>query len=187
VLPRGGTLALKDLLTHMPNEIPPVLIVQHIPPGFSKSFADRLNELCPFEVKEAENGDQILPNRVLIAPGGLQMTAKRLKSHSVIRITDSESANRHKPSVDTLFESIASEFGSKSIGIILTGMGKDGALGLLRMREAGSFTMAQDEESSVVFGMPKEAIRIGAAQKTVSLLEMPFQIGRAIAKRFTAA
>ncbi|OFZ22537.1 MAG: hypothetical protein A2X94_02660 [Bdellovibrionales bacterium GWB1_55_8] len=166
----GGTEALRLFLSKLPPGIPPIVIVQHIPPVFSKAFANRLASTCPFEVKEAEDGDLIRPDRVLIAPGGLQMAVQK---GSRVRIWDGDPVNRHKPSVDVLFKSVAEIAGSKSIGIIMTGMGRDGAAGLLEMKQSGSRTIAQDEASSVVFGMPKEAIRLGAAQEVMPLDRIP--------------
>ncbi|MES2855952.1 MAG: chemotaxis-specific protein-glutamate methyltransferase CheB [Bdellovibrionota bacterium] len=160
----GGTEALKDILSELPAAIPPIVIVQHIPANFSKALADRLNAICPFEVKEAEDGDVVMAGRVLIAPGGMQMDLVRSGGDLKVRILDTEPVNRHKPSVDVLFDSVAKEFGPSAIGVILTGMGNDGAKGLLKMRNVGSQTIAQDEESCVVFGMPREAIALGAAQ-----------------------
>lgn len=158
----GGTQALQDILLSMPKEIPPVLITQHIPPVFSKALADRLNSLCPFEVKEGEDGDDVVPNRVIIAPGGHHM---RLASGGrKIIIEDDEPINRFRPSVDALFFSVVKNAKVPVTAAILTGMGKDGAQGMLQLRKAGAQTIAQDEATSVVFGMPKEAIEIGAAQ-----------------------
>ncbi len=158
----GGTQALQDILLSMPKEIPPVLITQHIPPVFSKALADRLNSLCPFEVKEGEDGDDVIPNRVIIAPGGHHM---RLASGGrKIIIENDEPINRFRPSVDALFFSVVKNAKVPVTAAILTGMGKDGAQGMLQLRKAGAQTIAQDEATSVVFGMPKEAIEIGAAQ-----------------------
>ena len=169
----GGTEALRRFFLKLPAQIPPILVVQHIPPVFSKAFANRLAELCPFEVMEAADGDEVIPNRVLIAPGGLQMALEPDRQAGYkVRLFDGEPVNRHKPSVDVLFRSVAAEIGKKSIGIIMTGMGRDGAAGLLEMRQAGASTIAQDEATSVVFGMPKEAIRIGAAEAVKPLDEI---------------
>lgn len=173
----GGTEALKVVLMGFPDEIPPTVIVQHIPPVFSKAFADRLNEMCPFEVKEAEDGDEVCPSRVLIAPGGKQMKIHPQRTgHYVVRITDDAPVNRHKPSVDYLFHSVAEHIGKNCVGVILTGMGADGAKGLLELRQKGARTLAQDEASSVVYGMPKSAFEIGAAEKVVSLDHMSGEI-----------
>lgn len=160
----GGTEALRTVLTELPANIPPILIVQHIPPVFSKAFADRMNSLCRFEVKEAEDGDEVRPNRALIAPGGLQMRIVRDGFNYRIALEDTPPVNRHKPSVDVLFHSVAQEVGGIAIGAILTGMGSDGARGLLEMRNKGSRTIAQDEETCVVYGMPREAALLGGAE-----------------------
>lgn len=165
----GGTEALRAVLTRMPDQIPPIAIVQHIPPVFSGAFARRLNELCPFEVKEAEDGDLLAPNRVLIAPGGLQMRIVGTKPPYRVRITDEPAINRHKPSVDALFDSVAAVAGAHAVGVLMTGMGADGARGLMKMRQAGARTLAQSEQSCVVFGMPKEAIKLGAAEYVCDL------------------
>ena len=160
----GGTQALTTVLTQLPEQIPPILIVQHIPPVFSEAFAQRLNTLCPFEVREAVDGDVVLPNRVLISPGGKQMSLEVRGADFVVKVDDRPPVNRHKPSVDVLFESVALNAGKRSIGVILTGMGADGAKGLLKMKNARSRTIAQDEATSIVFGMPREAIKIGAVE-----------------------
>lgn len=158
----GGTEAIKEVLLKLPENIPPILIVQHIPPVFSTAFAKRLNELCPFEVIEGRDGDEVKPGRVIVAPGGMQMEVVKRGGRYYTHVFDGERVNRHKPSVDVLFRSVAQVLGSKATGIILTGMGADGAEGLLRMKKAGSFTIAQDESSSVVYGMPKMAKEMGA-------------------------
>ncbi len=173
----GGTEALKNVLCRLPAEIPPILIVQHIPATFSKPFALRLNDLCPFAVKEADDGDEVMRSRVLIAPGGKQMKLKREASGKlVVCITDDPPVNRHKPSVDYLFHSVASVIGARVVGVILTGMGNDGAAGLLHMKNAGAKTLAQDEESCVVYGMPKVANELGGVMKVCSLEQMPTAI-----------
>jgi two-component system chemotaxis response regulator CheB len=169
----GGTVALTQLLTALPNEIPPIVIVQHIPAGFSRAFAERVNTLCAFEVKEAEDGDELCSNRVLIAPGGRQMQIEHRGGRLRVKISDGEPVNRHKPSVDYLFNSIAEESPGQALGIILTGMGDDGARGLLAIRRTQSYTIAQDEASSVVYGMPKEAVRLGAVARSASLDQIP--------------
>lgn len=172
----GGTEALKSVLCSLPEKIPPTVIVQHIPPVFSKAFADRMNQLCAFEVKEAEDGDELRPSRVLIAPGGKQMKVEAFAKGYRVKITDDAPVNRHKPSVDYLFDSVASVIGKRSIGVILTGMGNDGAKGLLAMREKGALTVAQDESTSVVYGMPRVAFEIGAAEVVSPLNEVPKHI-----------
>lgn len=168
----GGTEALRRVLLALPKDIPPIVIVQHIPPVFSKAFADRMNSLCPFEVKEAESGDQVLSNRVLVAPGGTQMKVVKRGAGLFVEITDDPPMNRHKPSVDYLFNSIAQLKGSQTIGVILTGMGADGAKGLLSLKEKGARTLSQDEASCVVYGMPRVAWEIGASEVQVSLDKM---------------
>jgi two-component system chemotaxis response regulator CheB len=168
----GGTQALTQVMTSLPTKIPPTLIVQHIPPVFSKSFADSLNNLCPFTVKEAEDGEIVKTNCVYIAPGGLQMGVRQLDSKLYISLSDSEPVNRFKPSVDYLFNNIATLKGFQVIAGILTGMGKDGAAGLLRLKQLRAQTFAQDEASSAVFGMPRAAIELGAADKVVAIDEV---------------
>ncbi len=160
----GGTEAIRDILTAMPNHIPPMLIVQHIPAVFSLAFAKRMNDLCPFEVKEAEDGDEVKVNRVLIAPGGTQMKMIHKNGKTYVEINDDEPVNRFKPSVDYMFFTVAKSLYTHTVAVILTGMGKDGAKGMLELRNLGVRTVAQDEATSVVFGMPKEAINIGGAE-----------------------
>ncbi|MBC7429912.1 MAG: chemotaxis-specific protein-glutamate methyltransferase CheB [Bacteriovorax sp.] len=160
----GGTEAIRDILTALPDQIPPMLIVQHIPAVFSLAFAKRMNDLCPFEVKEAEDGDELKINRVLIAPGGSQMKMIHKAGKTYVEINDDEPVNRFKPSVDYMFLTVAKSLYTHTVAVILTGMGKDGAKGMLELRNLGVRTIAQDEETSVVFGMPKEAINIGAAE-----------------------
>lgn len=174
----GGTNALKDILTKMPREIPPILIVQHIPAVFSKAFADRMNTLCPFIVKEAENGELIEKNKVLVAPGGKQMSIERSGQELRVKITDDPPLNRFKPSVDFLFNSVEPIVARRhTVGVILTGMGKDGAEGLLKLKKAGALTIAQNEESCVVFGMPREAIKIGAAHAIEDKNDIAAKVG----------
>jgi len=172
----GGTEALRSLLTQLPPSIPPILVVQHIPSVFSLAFARRLAGICPFEVKEAEDGDLIQRDRVLIAPGGLQMEVVSKSRQFHVSVKDSPAVNRHKPSVDVLFNSVAHLVRGQALGVILTGMGADGAEGLLKMRRAGAQTIAQSERSCVVFGMPKEAIQKGAAEAVVDLEMIPKQL-----------
>lgn len=168
----GGTEAIRDILTALPDQIPPMLIVQHIPAVFSAAFAKRMNDLCPFEVKEAEDGDAVISNRVLIAPGGKQMKMVYKNGKASVEINDDAPVNRFKPSVDYLFFSVAQNLYTHTVGVILTGMGKDGAKGMLELRNNGVRTIAQDEYSSVVFGMPKEAIAIGGAEFVEPLNEI---------------
>ncbi len=169
----GGTEALRELLTRLPAKIPPIVIVQHIPPVFSQAFAERLNSLCPFEVIEGRDGDEVRAGRVIIAPGGFQMHLVKNGAGFKVVVTDSAPVNRHKPSVDVMFNSVAAVVGRSAVGVILTGMGADGAKGMLKMKEAGCHTIAQDEASCVVFGMPREAIKLGAAAEVRALLEIP--------------
>ncbi len=165
----GGTEALKELLSSLPENIPPILIVQHMPAAFTKSFADRLNELCSFQVKEAEQSEVIRNGCVYIAPGGQQMAVSQKGSIYKIQLSDEAPENRFKPSVDFLFRSFAKVQEVKKSAALLTGMGSDGARELLTLRNSGAFTIAQDESTSVVFGMPKSAIELGAAQQTLPL------------------
>lgn len=165
----GGTEALAVFLRELPPDCPGIVVVQHMPELFTKSFANRLNEQCRINVKEAENHDTILRGHALIAPGNKHTMVKRSGAKYYVEVTDGPLVNRHRPSVDVLFRSTAKYAGSNSIGIILTGMGDDGARGLLEMKEAGAFTIAQDEKSCVVFGMPKEAIKLNAVDKIIPL------------------
>jgi two-component system chemotaxis response regulator CheB len=165
----GGTEAIFNILKRLPADIPGMVIVQHIPPNFSKMFADRLNTSTSLEVKEAKTGDYVEKGRVLIAPGDKHMIIKRLGEKFRVECFDEEKVNGHCPSVDVLFESVAKEVGKNAIGIILTGMGYDGAKGLLSMKQKGARTIGQDEKSCVVYGMPKVAYNIGAVEKQVSL------------------
>jgi two-component system chemotaxis response regulator CheB len=172
----GGTEAIREIITALPAQIPPMLIVQHIPAIFSTAFAKRMNELCQFEVKEAENGDAVIANRILIAPGGKQMKFVIKKGKPFVEINNDEPVNRFKPSVDYMFMSVAKNIYTHTVAIILTGMGKDGARGMLELRKLGVRTIAQDEASSVVFGMPKEAIALGGAEFVVPLNEIAEKI-----------
>ena len=165
----GGTEALREFLEAMPLDCPGIAIVQHMPEHFTGAFARRLDGLCAIEVKEAETGDAILRGRALIAPGGRHMLVKRSGARYYVEIKDGPLVCRHRPSVDVLFRSAARYAGGNAIGVIMTGMGDDGAKGLLEMKEAGASTIAQDEESCVVFGMPKEAIKLGAADIVLPL------------------
>jgi two-component system chemotaxis response regulator CheB len=168
----GGTEAIKEVLLDMPPDAPGILITQHMPEGFTKSFATRLNQLCSISVKEAEGGERILPGHAYLAPGHSHLLLKRSGANYVTELSQSEPVNRHRPAVDVLFRSAARHAGKNAIGVILTGMGKDGAQGLLEMKRAGSFTVAQDESTCVVFGMPREAIAIGAVDEVLPLQEV---------------
>ncbi len=172
----GGTEAIKDVLVGLPPDMPGIVIAQHIPKAFSTPFARRMNDNCSLTVCEAEDGQQILAGHVYIAPGDRHLLVVRDGGHYACRLDDGEPVNRHKPSVDVLFRSVAGSAGPSAIGVILTGMGKDGARGLLEMREAGSITAAQDEATSVVWGMPGEAVHVGAAQHVLPLLDIPRQL-----------
>jgi two-component system, chemotaxis family, protein-glutamate methylesterase/glutaminase len=165
----GGTEAIREVLEAMPVDSPGIVIVQHMPEQFTKSFAARLNELCKITVKEAEDGDSVIRGRALIAPGNKHMLLNRSGARYYVQIQDGPLVNRHRPSVDVLFRSTAKYAGANAVGIILTGMGGDGSKGLLEMKEAGAKTIAQDEKSCVVFGMPKEAIKLNAAEKILPL------------------
>jgi two-component system chemotaxis response regulator CheB len=163
------------------------VITQHIPAVFSKAFADRMNSLCPFEVSEAVHGAEVLPGNVYIAPGGRQMQIrKRNDGRTFISIDDSPPVNRHKPSVDYLFDSVVAACGGNCIGVILTGMGGDGAKGLLKLKTAGARTIAQDEASCAVFGMPREAIRLGAAGEILPLGEIASKLIQWLSQRKAA-
>jgi len=168
----GGTEALKVVLQGFPADCPGIVIVQHMPEMFTKQFAQRLDSICKINVKEAENGDKVLRGHALLSPGGKHMMLKRSGAFYYVEIVDGPFVNRHRPSVDVLFRSVARYAGKNVIGVILTGMGDDGAKGMLEMKEAGAHTIAQDEASCVVFGMPKEAIKLGGADKVMSLIEI---------------
>jgi two-component system chemotaxis response regulator CheB len=165
----GGTEAIRHVLEPLPPTSPALLITQHMPPGFTRSFADRLNKLCQITVKEAEDGERILPGHAYIAPGARHMELARSGANYQIRLHDGEPVNRHRPSVDVLFHSVAQYAGRNAVGVILTGMGNDGAAGMLAMHNAGAYTIAQDEATCVVFGMPREAIAMGGTNEIVPL------------------
>jgi two-component system, chemotaxis family, protein-glutamate methylesterase/glutaminase len=169
----GGTEALHELLTHMPANSPGIVITQHIPPVFSSAFAHRLNQACCFEVKEAADGDPVIQGRALVAPGNMHMLVRRSADGFRVHVKDGPQVCYQRPSVDVMFASVAEAAGSHATGVILTGMGSDGANGLLRMKRAGAHTIAQDEATCVVFGMPKEAIRLGAADRVLPLSSIP--------------
>jgi two-component system chemotaxis response regulator CheB len=172
----GGTEALADVLETLPAGAPGILIVQHMPAGFTAAFANRLNGMCQIRVKEGEDGEPVLPGHAYIAPGARHMLLQRTGLRYHIAIKDGPPVSRHRPSADVLFRSAAQYAGGNALGVIMTGMGDDGARGLLEMRRLGASTRAQDEESCVVFGMPKEAIACGAAEKVVSLSHIPREI-----------
>ncbi|MBI3544011.1 MAG: chemotaxis protein CheB, partial [Deltaproteobacteria bacterium] len=182
----GGTEALRQLLTALPAGIPPILVVQHIPEVFSTAFARRLKELCAFDVREAVDGEVIEAGRVLVAPGGRQLEIVRRGKTLRARVTDGPLVNRHKPSVDVLFDSVAKHCGAGAVGVILTGMGSDGAEGLLKMKNAGARTIAQSEASCVVFGMPRAAVEAGAVDKSCDLADIPMLLLRWLAAKKAA-
>ena len=165
----GGTEATKEVLMNLPADSPAVVITQHMPPGFTKSYAARLDSLCRIRVKEAVDGDRILPGHAYIAPGGFHLSVERSGANYIARVRDGEPVNRHKPSVEVLFESAARVVGPNALGVMLTGMGADGARAMKTMRDAGSWNLCQDEASCVVFGMPREAINHGAAHEVLPL------------------
>ncbi|HEY1942018.1 MAG TPA: chemotaxis response regulator protein-glutamate methylesterase [Roseiarcus sp.] len=172
----GGTESLREVLTALPPSSPGIVIVQHMPEHFTAAFAKRLNGLCQIDVKEAEDGDQVIAGRALIAPGNRHMLLQRSGARYHVAIKDGPLVSRHRPSVDVLFRSAAQYAGVNALGVIMTGMGDDGAKGLLEMKKAGAATVAQNEETCVVFGMPKEAIALGAADKTAPLSAIPVEI-----------
>ena len=174
----GGTEAIRETLEAMPADSPGIVIVQHMPELFTRSFANRLDKLCAISVKEAEDGDAVIRGRALIAPGNKHTLLCRSGARYFVKVEEGPLVNRHRPSVDVLFRSAAQHAGPNAIGVLLTGMGADGARGLLEMKEAGASTIAQDEASCVVFGMPKEAIRLNAVDKIVSLDQIAAQILR---------
>lgn len=168
----GGTEATKDVLVNLPADSPAVVITQHMPPGFTRSYAARLDGLCKIRVKEAQDGERILPGHGYIAPGGLHLTVERSGANYIARVQDGEPINRHKPSVEALFLSAAKVVGPNAIGIMLTGMGADGARAMKVMKDAGAYNYCQDEASCVVFGMPREAIAAGAADEVLPLSQI---------------
>ncbi len=169
----GGTEAIKSFLLQMPSDCPGILITQHMPAGFTKSFADRLNSICKISVKEAIDGERVLPGHAYIAPGDQHLLLARSGANYVTKLSDAPPVSRHKPSVDVLFDSAAENAGKNAIGVIMTGMGKDGAAGMAKMKQAGAYNFAQDEASCVVFGMPKEAIAHGGVEEVLPLIDLP--------------
>lgn len=165
----GGTEAIKDFLIDLPPTCPPIVIVQHMPPGFTASFAKRLDGLCRIGVKEGEQGERIMPGQAYIAPGGRHMSIKRSGAYYQIELSDDPPVSLHRPSVDKLFLSAVPNVGANAVAVLMTGMGKDGAMGMLELRKKGVYTVAQDEATCVVFGMPREAIQIGAADVVLPL------------------
>jgi len=179
----GGTEALKELLSPLPADFPGIVIVQHMPEAFTRQFAQRLDSLCKIRVKEAQDGDHILPGHALLAPGGHHMAVLRRGMEYAVHVYRGERVNRHLPSVDVLFSSCARNMGKNALGVLLTGMGADGAKGMLEMKQAGAFNIAQDESTSVVFGMPHEAILLNAVDRVLPLNQIP----DALMQRLTGA
>ncbi len=175
----GGTEAIRAFLEQMPSDCPGILIVQHMPEGFTRSFAQRLNSLCRISVKEADDGERVLPGHAYLAPGHSHLLLAKSGANYICRLDQGPPVNRHRPSVDVLFASAATNAGRNALGVILTGMGKDGAAGMLKMREAGATNFAQDEASCVVYGMPREAVLAGAVHESAPLTELP---GRVLAQ-----
>ncbi len=183
----GGTQALQTILQAMPPEAPGIVVVQHMPEHYTAAFARRLNQTCAIEVKEAASGDRVMQGRALIAPGNRHTSVERNGAQYVVRVSDGPLVSRHRPSVDVLFRSVAAAVGPNATGVILTGMGDDGAQGLLEMKQTGAATMAQDEATSVVFGMPKEAIARGAADNVVPLPRIAGLLLERAARKIPAA
>lgn len=183
----GGTEALRELLIRLPKQIPPILIVQHIPAVFSLALATRLNEMCPFEVREAQQGDTVKPGLVLIAPGGQHMTVRGSGRASSVVIQDGPAGYRHKPAVDVLFDSAVNVYGANCKAIILTGMGDDGAKGMLKLKKLGVETVAQDEKTCVVYGMPRCAVELGAVDHILPLDEIPNWLVKTLSGRKKSA
>ncbi len=179
----GGTEAIKEVLTHLPATSPGIIIVQHMPPRFTTSFAERLNTLCKIEVKEAEDKDRLRPGRALLAPGNFHMVLRRSGAQYYVDVKDGPLVHHQRPAVDVLFKSVAKAAGKNAIGILLTGMGADGAEGLLDMKTNGAATIAQSKESCVVFGMPGEAVKLGAAERVVHLKDIATAIGALLKSR----
>lgn len=169
----GGTEAIREVLQVMPPDAPPIIITQHMPEQFTRAFANRLNAMCQITVKEAESGDSVIKGQALIAPGGYHMTLVRSGARYHVTLNQDPPVHHHRPSVDVMFHSVARYAGANGVGVILTGMGADGALGMAAMKRAGAFTIAQDEASCVVFGMPKEAIKAGGVDKVLPLADIP--------------
>lgn len=175
----GGTEAIKSVLMQMPADAPGIVMTQHMPPGFTRTFAERLNKLTKLHVAEAKGGERILPGHAYLAPGGFHLLVTRSGADYVLKLSETEPVHRHRPAVDVMMESVARVGGKNVIGVLLTGMGKDGAKGMLDIRNSGGYTFAQDEQSCVVYGMPKEAVNLGGVNETLDLEE----IGPAVLKK----
>lgn len=178
----GGTEAILEVVRQFPARMPGIVITQHMPPGFTSMYAERLNRLCKLEVREARHGDKVQPGLILLAPGGLQMRVVRMGSGYSVSCTEEAKVSGHRPSVDVLFDSVASVVKNRAIGVILTGMGADGAMGMLRMRKAGAYTIGQDKETCVVYGMPMEAYKIGGVCQQAALSTIPQVVLAQLAK-----
>ena len=183
----GGTEAIHDVLIELPADIPGIVLTQHIPKLFSASFAKRLNQACAFEVREASDGDELRPGRALLAPGDFHMVLRRVGESYRVQLQNGPKVCYQRPAVDVMFASVAAVARHNAVGVVLTGMGADGAQGLLRMRTAGASTIAQDEATSVVYGMPREAVRLGAAEQVLPLSAMALAIQQAAAARLSRA
>ncbi len=183
----GGTLALENVLSAMPGNAPGTMVVQHMPEHFTTSFAERLNTFCDMEVKEAQDGDSVVPGKALIAPGNYHMLLRRSGANYYVQVKSGPLVCRHRPSVDVLFKSVARYAGGNAIGVIMTGMGADGSKGLLEMKENGAGTIAQDEKSCVVFGMPREAISVGAVDHVVPLEHIPQRLLKLVERKSKVA
>ncbi len=178
----GGTEAIREFLQQMPSDCPGILIVQHMPEGFTRSFAQRLDSLCRISVKEAEGHERVLPGHAYLAPGHSHLQLAKSGANYVTKLDQGPPVNRHRPSVDVLFDSAAVHAGKNALGVILTGMGKDGAAGMLKMREAGAVNFAQDEASCVVYGMPREAVAAGAVHESAPLAQLPARVLEQLAR-----
>ncbi len=177
----GGTEAIREVLTGLPEDFPGIVITQHMPPGFTTSFAARLDSLCRLRVKEAQDGERILRGHAYIAPGGMHLAVEKSGAGFIARVQDGDPVNRHKPSVDVLFRSVARHAGARAVGLMLTGMGADGAAAMRHMKDCGSYNLVQDEASCVVFGMPREAINAGAASEVLPLGQMASRLMERVA------
>lgn len=182
----GGTVALKDMLPLFPENVPGIVIVQHMPPIFTQTFADSLNRVCPFEVREAKEGDTVVPGLALIAPGDYHMELVRKGGFYHTTLHQKPKIHGVRPAADFLFETVAQYAGTNATGVVLTGMGKDGAEGLLKMKDAGAYTITQDEKTSTIYGMPREAFSIGASMKELPLLEIPQEVIRQLQRKAAA-
>jgi two-component system chemotaxis response regulator CheB len=180
----GGPVALKTVLTMLPGDLPVgIVVVQHMPPVFTKAFAERLDGCCEISVKEAENGDAIVPGRVLLAPGNWHMTVTKFGTEPHVALNQAENVNGHRPSVDVLMHSVAMEYGSRAVGVIMTGMGRDGADGLRELHRRGGRVIAQDKESSVIYGMNREVVQSGSADEVVPVDAIARRIIEALRSR----